>query len=280
MLMDELEQKLVEYNWISNEQLRLVKQQALAGGKSVWNTLVRLGYMSEEDIAVFFAHESGISYVKVSDYKINEEIIRLFNEDYCRQNSVIPLFKIKDTLFVASSNPFDAALLDALTKISGCPVELLLASDRLIREALDSYWGLEDKVFDSAKFIFKQTPMQGVGFWRESERLPLNIPVTIKTEDKSIALCYGSSMEGYTHDISHSGTAIGLQVLVFLPKGINISLELSPGGSLSNVCPILKVKGEIVYCRMEKGQHYFLGIKFTEISEEIRSQLIELARRK
>lgn len=271
--MEDIELKLIRQNLVTSGQLSLAKQDAVRCGKSVWSTLVKLGYLSEEDVMIFLSQESGINYVRISDYEIDYEVIRLLREDYCRANSLIPLFKVKDTLFIACSNPLDASLADSLAKTcGGCTVELLLAAGRAITHALDLYWGPQDISFSLSQFMYKQNALQGLTPWRESERMDLSIPVAVTIEDKSISLNYSSALEGSTRNISKSGTAIGLQVFLFLPKGINVSLEFKPYDS-----PVIKAKGEIVYSRMEKGQHYLLGILFTDIEELAREELFKLA---
>lgn len=275
--MEDIELKLIQQNMITDAQLNLAKQDAARCGKSLWATLVKLGVMSEEDVAVFFSQESGINYVRIADYKIDYEVIRLLDEAFCRQNSVMPLFKIKDTLFVACSNPLDTTLVDNINKASGCIVELLMASKHSISQALDLYCGPEERAFEFAELMYKQNPLQGLVPWRESERLDLSIPVSVKVEDKSISLTCSSPLEGYTRNISQSGTAIGLQVFLFLPKGINVSLEFKPQEASFGISPTIKAKGEVVYSRMEKGQRYLLGILFTEIEDDARNQLFRLA---
>lgn len=275
--MEGLELKLVQYGLLTREQLELAKDDALRCHKSVWSSLVKLGYLSEEDIAIFFSHESGVNFVRISDYEIDVSILRLVDENFCRQNTCIPLFKIKDILFVACENPLDALLADNLTKINGNSVELLIATRNSIIHALDLYWGPQDSAFKSADLIYKQRPLQGLVPWRESERLNLNIPVNISIEGSPISLNCSSPLEGYTRNISQSGTAIGLQVFLFLPRGVNVSLEFKPQETKSAILSSIKARGEVVYSRMEKEQHYLLGIIFTEIEDEARSRLFELA---
>jgi hypothetical protein len=276
--MEELEAKLIQDNWVNAQQLSLAKQEAKRLGKSIWAGLLKLGYLSEEDITIFLAQESGITYVRVSDYELSDEIIRLVDENFCRQNQVIPLFKIKNTLFVACTNPLDTALVDSLAKLTNCDIEPLLSSSHLITQAQDYYYGIEDRTFALEKFVVRPTPLRGFMFGRESERLPLNIPVLLKVEDKGLVLHYSSAIEAHTRNISSTGTAIGLYIFLFLPKGTNLSLEFKLAGGLSSEpSQIIKAKGEVVYCLMEKDQHYFLGIKFTEIEDTARSQLLKLA---
>lgn len=278
--MDDLEFKLVGNNWVNHEQLNLARQDASRYGKTLWVSLVKLGYISEENIAIFFAQESGISYVRACDYEIRYETLRSLKEDYCRAHFVIPLFKVKDTLFVACSNPFDAALLEEISKLAGSATEFLIASRRSISLALDLYWGPEERTFEAAGYIVKQPTVQGLGFWRESERLDLNINVDIKIEDPGILLHGASVLEGTSRNISGSGTAIGLQVFLFLPKGTIVSMEFKPQSALLSTGQTLKAKGEIVHSYMEKGSQYFIGIRFTEIAQEALNSLFTLAGRK
>ncbi len=278
--MENLEAKLIQDGWLDAHRIELARQEAAKYGRSIWAMFVKLGFLSLDDIAVFFAQESGVPYVNICDYLIGAEAARLIDEDFCRQNTVVPLFKIKDSLFVACANPLDTALTDALTKLAGCDIVPLLATSFSIIKALNAIYGIEDKVFESEKFLTTQEPLKGLAFWRESERLPLNIAVSIKIEDRSFTLSYASSIDGYTRDISYSGTAIGLEVFLFLPKGIAVTLEFKPDKNLTAADKvIIKVRGEIAYCRMEKGRHYFLGVRFTEITGEARNQLFALASR-
>lgn len=275
--MENLENKLIADNWITQERLERARQEAAHTRKSVWAMLIKLGFISWDNLCIFFAQESGVPYVQISDYKINPETLRILDEDFCRQNVVIPLFKIKETVSIACSNPLDTELLNNILKCVPFNVELLLAPSASILNALDTFYGPRENAFELEKLIIQQGPLKGLAFWRESERLSLAIPVSMKIEDSALALSYTLPIDGWTRDISHNGTAIGLEVFLYLPKRINVSLEFKPEHTLLSSGKTIKTKGEIVYCRMEKGQHYFLGIKFTEISAQARDELFRLA---
>jgi hypothetical protein len=278
--MPDLDAKLVQDGWVNPYQLALTRQEADKSGKSLWAILIKSGFMSLEDVTVFLAQESGVAYVDTADYSLNPAAVRLLDEAFCRQNLVIPLFKIKEALFIACANPLDTELMDAIAKVAGCEVTPLIASSGSILKALNSFYGIEDKVFELDRFITKQGPLGGLAFWRESERLPLNIPVSIKIDDDSFSLPHAGALDGHTRDISRNGAAIGLEVFIFLPKGVSISLEFRPDKSLTASGEGIRVKGETVYCRMEKGQRYFLGVRFTDISDEARDRLFRLAKSK
>lgn len=270
-----LEDKLIQAGWLTHQQLMSAKQEADRGKKSLWTTLIKLNFLSPEDLCVFFAQESGIPYVRIADYKINPDILALINDDFCRQNLIFPLFKVNSTLFVACANPLDTALIDSLAKLCGLEIEPLASPAYSILKALDFYYGPEDKIFEFEKFIATQPPLAGLPFWRESERLPLNIPVNINIGDTSLISPCSLPIHSHSRDISKNGTALGLEILLFLPRGLTIGLEFLPPDS-----PAIKTRGEVVYCRMEKGKKYFLGIKFTQIPDASRDQLFSLTKPK
>ncbi len=277
--MDDLEIKLVHDNWINPQQFQLVREEAKKLAKSFWSVLIRNKYMSCEDVALFFAQEAGIPYVKLADYKISPQVLKLIDEEFCRRNCLIPAFKVKDVLFVACANPCDTAIMDDLGKLVNFEIEPVVASADSIYQALNVYYGMPEKDFEMAKYIVKSEPLKGLRFWRESERITLNIPVGIRVEDRNTVLNYSSTIEGFTNDISRNGTALGLQVFSFIPRGINISLEFKPDGKLSASEKVIKAKGEVVYCRMQKNRHYFLGVKFTGITQEDLNELFKIAGR-
>lgn len=273
MYMDALESRLIDENWISLQQLNMAREEAAKHKKSFWAMLVKLGFLSLDDVCVFFAQESGVPYVKISDYKLSPQILALVEEDFCRRNSLIPLFKIKSALFVACGNPLDTALIDELSKLCGCDIEPLLSPAQAILKALDGYYGSQDKLLELENFIAKRPPLAGLPFWRESERLTLDIPASINIDEASAVLPCSLPVQCHTHDISRNGTALGLEILLYLPKGTPVSLEFRPPKQPEAA---IKAKGEIVYCRMEKSRRYFLGIKFTEISDNARAELFSL----
>lgn len=270
-----LEDTLVKNGLITKEQYNQAKEEAYRCKKSFWPALVKLGILSCEDLAVFFAQESRVPYVKISDYKINPSIIALIDEGFCRENAVIPLFKIQNALYVACGNPLDAALTGALAKITSCEIEPLISPADSITRALNRYFGPEEKAFEINRLIIGQPPLEGLPFWRESQRLALNTPVTISVENTDEVSLISMPIECFARDISRNGTALGLEILLFLPKGTKINIEFRP----LQPEPPIKASGEIVYCRMEKNKSYFLGIKFSGMRYETRNRLFTLAKK-
>ena len=278
--MDNLEDRLIKDNLVSQEELAIAYQEAKRLKKSLWAALVKLEMLSEEQVALIFSEELGIAYVRPNDYYISEEIMGLVDEDFCRQNLLIPLFRVDNILYVAMANPLDTTVLDGLSSRAGCIVEPLLASARMIQEAIDNQRGIEDRLALLQKLVLKQKPLQALPFSREAERIPLSLPVKLAAESKDVILRTRASVDGLTKDISAGGTAVGLEIFLYLPKGTRVSLEFQCEEGVFSSSQSVVAKGEVMYCRMEKGKHYFLGIKFTDVDKEAIISLLKDARGK
>jgi hypothetical protein len=274
--MENLELKLLEQEWLLPWQLESAKVETRNSGRSLWISLVKLGFLSESDITLFLAQEAGIPYVKISDYVIDQAVLRLIEENFSLQNKVIPLFKLGETLFVACANPLDTALLDSIAKITSLAIEPLVCETHAILGALDMYWKLEEKNFELARFITKQNTVQGFVPWRAADRLFLSLPFELKILDKEVALLSRSPVIGNTFNISADANAIGAQAPIFLPKGlvILISFRISRNKALPE--GLLELRGEIVRSAMAGPGQYLLGIKLLNASDVVKKELLGL----
>ena len=272
--MTKLENRLVEKRMVSIEQFEHAREEAFKINRSVWAGLITLGYLSEEDISRFFAGESGIPYVDISAYKINREILILLGKDYCIQNFVIPLFKIKNRLFVACSNPFNTGVMDALAKMSGFAIAPMICNAHSIQGALDLYWGMDDKFFEAGNFIVGPSRLRKISFWRESERLALTIPVAVSPKDNSVLVCSAAPIAGKVCNISAKGDSVAINIPLFLPEGLMVSMDFYI--PQSSCC--LTILGEIMHSYMDDTKQYTLGVKFTDIKDTVKRKLLQIAK--
>ena len=278
--MEHLAARLVEEKLLEPWQLDMARLEATGAGISLWAGLVKLGFLSEERVCVFFAQECGIPFVRIADYCIEPQVLHMVEENFCAQNIVIPLFRIQNTLFVACGNPLNTALIDDLSKMTGCAIEPLVATLHSILSALDLYWHFDERVFELGRFIVRQYGMQGVSQWRESERLNFAVPAGIVVLDQAINLLVKAPIEARTMNISADCSAVGIQSPVYLPRGIAVSLQLAVKADTAALPEFIQAHGEIQRSSMLRAGTYLLGIKFINIEEGIRQKLLGIVNQK
>lgn len=269
--MEKLEEKLVRESWINPNQFIKARQEQAKLKKSIFSILIKLGYLSEEDIYLFFAQHSQIPLIKISDYQLSEELIKLFPEQLYREYFFIPLFRIENILYTGMANPFDTEFIDNLRMRINLDIYPLFASPSAILNAIDQFFGPDDRWFDNINNLADTHPTLNLPFWRESERIPIDLSIEFKPYDKRISLASSEYIPATASDISGSGKAMGMRTTVFIPSKIQILIRFPSKD------PSYEAKAEVVHCSISKKSKYFLGVKFLEIKDELVKSILEEA---
>ncbi|NOZ94599.1 MAG: type IV-A pilus assembly ATPase PilB [Acidobacteria bacterium] len=132
---------LLRAKLIDEEKLQsALDEQAQLGGR-LGEHLIRLGYVTEEDILDCLSQQYGVPSINLRHFDIDESIVRLIPADVARKYQFVPVSKTGATLTVAMSDPTNVFAMDDITFITGYRVEPVVASEEALREALDKYYG-------------------------------------------------------------------------------------------------------------------------------------------
>ena len=74
--------------------------------------------------------------INVKHCLVNEATFSKLEQDFCRENSVLPLGFAGDCIIVAVSNPFDLETINKVKEMAGMPVSVLLGLEGAINDAL------------------------------------------------------------------------------------------------------------------------------------------------
>lgn len=137
-----IEEILLEEKLITGDQLDYARKEAGKTGMDIENTLIRLGFVTEDIIVSKIAKLTSVPYIKLDNYLISPEVIKLVPEDLARKYKLIPLFKIENNLTVAMINPRDIVALDELRlKARLKYIDTVISSKSDIDNAIDQYYG-------------------------------------------------------------------------------------------------------------------------------------------
>jgi hypothetical protein len=161
------------------------------------------------------------------------------------------------------NNPLDSEIINTITLQCNLDVASLFAAPSAIREAINKTFGPDDTEFNVEQYILAPKKMDLIGFWRESERLSLDVPVEFRLDDQRIKFRLSLAVLAQSADISKSGKAVGVRSFIFLPPGTKISLKFPSINSTE------EAQAQVVRCAMEKKGQYFVGAKFTMISKDL-----------
>ena len=137
---------LLKAKLIGEEQLQRALEEQQSSGGRIGEHLVRLGYVTEEDILDCLSQQYGVPSINLRHFDIEESIIRLIPADVARKYQFTPVSKTGATLTVAMADPTNVFAMDDITFITGYRVEPVVASEEALREAIDKYYGTSHAV--------------------------------------------------------------------------------------------------------------------------------------
>jgi len=143
-VLDRLKQALVTEGLVTKEKLRVAEITAQRENETLSKILVRLRFVTEEQLVSFIGEKMHIPYVSISNYTIDRKVLDLIPEKIARRYKIIPLFNIEDILTVAMSDPLDIISIDDISRVAGCKVEAVIASNESINVAIDQWYGIGD----------------------------------------------------------------------------------------------------------------------------------------
>ena len=133
---------LVEVGIITAEQLQEALEEEKIRGGRLGETLMELGYITEDVLLAFLGKQCGVSYVSLSEYgEIDEEVIRSVPESVARHQTLVPIALEGKTLTIAMSDPLNVFAIDDLRLMTGKEINVVIASESEIKNAIEKYYG-------------------------------------------------------------------------------------------------------------------------------------------
>ena len=120
------------------EALKLQKQSSQK--KRLGELLVELGYCSEDDIVEALSVQTGLPIINLREAKVDPNVLMLLPPEVAYRHMVLPIERRNSVLKVATADPFDVAMEDALRFITGLNVEMVLARPGDIRLLIEQHY--------------------------------------------------------------------------------------------------------------------------------------------
>ena len=137
---------LLRENVISLDQLDDAKHEIQKHGGKLGGALAHLGYVSEAQLVSFLSKQYGVPSINVEEVAIPEEVLQLIPNEVARRHGILPINKEGSSLIVAVSDPSNIYAMDDIKFLTGYNVEMVVAAESQIREALETYYTEEEEV--------------------------------------------------------------------------------------------------------------------------------------
>ena len=130
---------LLDAGLINQLQLRSALAEQERWGKPLGRTLIEMEFVSERELIEVLSQQLGVPQINLEQTQISEQVARLLDEDYCRDNELLAyaLEEQGSFLDVAIATPTDPSIFEQIRVKTRCNVRPHLAGPLAIEAALN-----------------------------------------------------------------------------------------------------------------------------------------------
>ena len=158
-----LSEALLEKGVISSQEIDSLLLQAESSGESLQQLLIKSGILAEKDILTVLAERLKISFVSLKSVDIDRSVLEKAPLKIAMHYRFVPLEIKRRIMTIATAVPFDIKTQDEIRTQLGYGIELTLATQQDITDALKRYYGLGAETLDKISVATPQeesSPMQ------------------------------------------------------------------------------------------------------------------------
>ncbi|MEE9232046.1 MAG: ATPase, T2SS/T4P/T4SS family [Nitrospirales bacterium] len=137
---------LLEDGWITQEQLDLAIREGKRKGMLLGQTLIGLGFITENVLAHYLAEGTQADLVDLSTTFIAPEILDLVPYDIAVQLQVLPIEKRGNVLKLAMADPLDIMAVDTIEGLTGLNVDTHTAPTQELSEAIARHYAHSESI--------------------------------------------------------------------------------------------------------------------------------------
>src|SRR5579864_7776775 len=132
---------LVREKVINNDQLdKALKEQKATGGR-LGSVLVKLGFLSDEEVTNFLSRQYGVPAINLQFFEIDPNVVKLIPQETARKHQILPLSRVGASHTIAMVDPTNVFAMDDIKFMTGFNIEPVVASESAIMEGIDKAYG-------------------------------------------------------------------------------------------------------------------------------------------
>ncbi|MFH1231405.1 MAG: hypothetical protein V1709_07915 [Planctomycetota bacterium] len=136
---------LVNEGLITNDQIQEGLSEQQKSGGMLGENLIKLGYITEMDIAAALSTQFGLPYIDATHCTITKEIFDKIAIEFMSQYQFVILDKIGSVVTIAISSPIGEKVIEEIEKKTSCQVFAFVSTSSQIKQAIQSAQGQTKK---------------------------------------------------------------------------------------------------------------------------------------
>jgi type IV pilus assembly protein PilB len=132
---------LVKEKVITQEQLEQATKLQKDSHTRLASALVKLGFLSDEDVTNFLSRQYGVPAINLSYFEIDPAVVKLIPYETAKRYQILPLSRVGASLTIAMVDPTNVFAMDDIKFMTGFNIEPVVASESSIIEGIDKAYG-------------------------------------------------------------------------------------------------------------------------------------------
>jgi type IV pilus assembly protein PilB len=132
---------LVKEKVITQEQLEQATKLQKESQSRLASALVKLGFLSDEDVTNFLSRQYGVPAINLSYFEIDPAVVKLIPFETAKRYQILPLSRVGASLTIAMVDPTNVFAMDDIKFMTGFNIEPVVASESSILAGIDKAYG-------------------------------------------------------------------------------------------------------------------------------------------
>src|SRR5512147_2190398 len=114
---------LVKEKVITTDQLNQALKVQKESGTRLGSILVKLGFLSDEDVTNFLSRQYGVPAINLTFFEIDSTVVKLIPYETAKRYQILPLSRVGSSLTIAMVDPTNVFAMDDIKFMTGFNIE-------------------------------------------------------------------------------------------------------------------------------------------------------------
>ena len=177
---------LVKEKIITPEQLEQATKAQKEQNCRLGSALVKLGFLSDEDVTNFLSRQYGVPAINLSYFEIDPAVVKLIPFETAKRYQILPLSRVGASLTIAMVDPTNVFAMDDIKFMTGFNIEPVVASESSILAGIEkSYGGPKEKEEDLETVMQSMSEMNDSDVELQAEEQQMELSQLEKAADEA-----------------------------------------------------------------------------------------------
>src|SRR5881275_3310024 len=176
---------LVKEKVITSEQLSQATKVQKETNCRLGSALVKLGFLSDEDVTNFLSRQYGVPAINLSYFEIDPAVVKLIPFETAKRYQILPLSRVGASLTIAMVDPTNVFAMDDIKFMTGFNIEPVVASESSILAGIEKAYGSATKEEDLATVMQSMSEMGDSDVELQSEEQQMELAELEKAADEA-----------------------------------------------------------------------------------------------